>query len=63
VAGLNQDYGYAGKSNNAEVELSRLIYRNQHRKAKVAVKGAPWAWRVKAIQRISEFLTNVDDWI
>jgi hemolysin activation/secretion protein len=41
VAGLNQDYVYAGKSNNAEVKLSRLIYRDQHRKTTVAVKG----WR------------------
>ena len=41
VAGLNQDYVYAGKSNNAEVKLSRLIYRDQSRKTTVAVKG----WR------------------
>ena len=38
VAGLNQDYIYAGKTNNAEVELSRLIYRDQRRKTTVAVK-------------------------
>jgi hemolysin activation/secretion protein len=44
VAGLNQDYVYAGKTNNAEVEFSRLTYRDQHRQTKVAVKGAPWAW-------------------
>ncbi|SEK05459.1 Haemolysin secretion/activation protein ShlB/FhaC/HecB [Variovorax sp. OK212] len=44
VTGLNQDHVYAGKSNNAEVEFSRLTYRDQHRKTKVAVKGAPWAW-------------------
>ncbi|WP_375338395.1 ShlB/FhaC/HecB family hemolysin secretion/activation protein [Variovorax paradoxus] len=41
VAGLNQDYVYAGKSNNAEVKLSRLLYRDQSRKTTVAVKG----WR------------------
>ncbi|WP_440534431.1 ShlB/FhaC/HecB family hemolysin secretion/activation protein [Variovorax sp. YR566] len=41
VAGLNQDYVYAGKSNNAEVKLSRLVYRDQSRKTTVAVKG----WR------------------
>lgn len=41
VAGLNQDYVYAGKSNNAEVKLSRLVYRDQQRKTTVAVKG----WR------------------
>ncbi|RZI91771.1 MAG: ShlB/FhaC/HecB family hemolysin secretion/activation protein, partial [Rubrivivax sp.] len=27
MAGLNQDYVYAGKTNNAEVKLSRLVYR------------------------------------
>lgn len=41
VEGLNQDYVYAGKSNNAEVKLSRLVYRDQHRKTTLAVKG----WR------------------
>lgn len=41
VAGLNQDYVYAGKTNNAEVKLSRLVYRNQSRKTTVAIKG----WR------------------
>lgn len=41
VAGLNQDYVYAGKSNNAEIKLSRLIYRDQSRKTTVAIKG----WR------------------
>ena len=41
VAGLNQDYVYAGKTNNAEVKLSRLIYRDQSRKTSVAIKG----WR------------------
>jgi len=39
VAGLNQDYVYAGKTNNAEVKLSRLIYRDQSRKTTVALKG------------------------
>lgn len=38
VAGLNQDYVYAGKSNNAEVKLSRLVYRDQRRKTTVAVR-------------------------
>lgn len=41
VAGLNQDYVYAGKTNNAEVKLSRLLYRDQHRKTTAAIKG----WR------------------
>ncbi len=41
VAGLNQDYVYAGKSNNAEVKLSRLVYRDQSRKTSIGIKG----WR------------------
>ncbi|ADU38104.1 ShlB/FhaC/HecB family hemolysin secretion/activation protein [Variovorax paradoxus] len=41
VAGLNGDIVYAGKTNNAEVKLSRLLYRDQSRKTTVAVKG----WR------------------
>ncbi|WP_285411154.1 ShlB/FhaC/HecB family hemolysin secretion/activation protein [Variovorax sp. efr-133-TYG-130] len=41
VTGLNQDYVYAGKSNSAEVKLSRLVYRDQSRKTTVAIKG----WR------------------
>ena len=41
AAGLNGNIVYAGKTNNAEVKLSRLIYRDQHRKTMVAVKG----WR------------------
>lgn len=39
VAGLNQDYVYAGKTNNAEVKLSRLVYRDQSRKTTLALKG------------------------
>jgi hemolysin activation/secretion protein len=39
VAGLNQDYVYAGKTNNAEVKLSRLLYRDQSRKTTLALKG------------------------
>ncbi|WP_208508269.1 ShlB/FhaC/HecB family hemolysin secretion/activation protein [Variovorax paradoxus] len=41
VAGLNQDYVYAGKTNNAEIKLSRLLYRDQSRKTSVSIKG----WR------------------
>jgi hemolysin activation/secretion protein len=41
VAGLSQDYIYAGKTNNAEIKLSRLIYRDQQRKTTLAIKG----WR------------------
>ncbi len=38
VAGLNQDYIFAGKTNNAEVRLSRLVYRDQRRKTTVAIR-------------------------
>jgi hemolysin activation/secretion protein len=38
VAGLNQDYIYAGKANNAEVRLSRLIYRDQRRKTTLSIR-------------------------
>lgn len=38
VAGLNQDYVYAGKANNAELKISRLVYRDQRRKTTVAVR-------------------------
>ena len=38
VAGLSQDYVYAGESRNAEVRLSRLVYRDQRRKTTVALR-------------------------
>ncbi|WP_409171578.1 ShlB/FhaC/HecB family hemolysin secretion/activation protein [Variovorax sp. H27-G14] len=38
VVGLNQNYIYAGKANNAELRMSRLIYRDQHRKTTLAVR-------------------------
>jgi hemolysin activation/secretion protein len=38
VAGLNQDYIYAGKANNAEIRLSRLIHRDQRRKTTVSIR-------------------------
>ncbi|HWT19941.1 MAG TPA: ShlB/FhaC/HecB family hemolysin secretion/activation protein [Variovorax sp.] len=41
VAGLNGNIVYAGKSNNGEVKLSRLVYRDQSRKTTLAFKG----WR------------------
>ena len=41
VAGPYQDPVYAGKTNNAEVKLSRLVYRDQSRKTSIAIKG----WR------------------
>lgn len=38
VAGLIQPYVYAGESRNAEVRLSRLVYRDQSRKTTVALR-------------------------
>ncbi|MEH6419804.1 ShlB/FhaC/HecB family hemolysin secretion/activation protein [Pseudomonas sp. CGJS7] len=38
VAGLNETYVYSGKSGNGEAKLSRLLYRDQHRKTAMAVK-------------------------
>ncbi|TPG25022.1 ShlB/FhaC/HecB family hemolysin secretion/activation protein [Variovorax ginsengisoli] len=38
VAGLSQDYVYAGESRNAEVRLSRLMYRDQQRKTTVSLR-------------------------
>lgn len=38
VAGLNQAYVYSGESGNAEIKLSRLLYRDQHRKTAMALK-------------------------
>jgi len=40
VAGFSQDYVYSGTSNNAEVRLSRLIYRNATRK--MTLYGRTW---------------------
>ena len=39
VEGFNGPITYAGKSNNAEVKLSRLVYRDQRRKTTLALKG------------------------
>ncbi|WP_354322289.1 ShlB/FhaC/HecB family hemolysin secretion/activation protein [Pseudacidovorax sp. 1753] len=41
VQGYAQDYIYAGKTNNAEVKLSRMVWRDQHRKTMVSLRG----WR------------------
>lgn len=39
VAGLNQDYVYAGESRNAELRLSRLMYRDKSRKSTLWLRG------------------------
>lgn len=38
VAGINQNYVYRGSSSNAEVKLSRLIYRDASRKTTLSLK-------------------------
>ena len=38
VAGISQDYTYAGTTQNQEVKLSRLVYRDQVRKTTLAVR-------------------------
>jgi hemolysin activation/secretion protein len=39
VAGFSQDYVYAGESRNAELRLSRLVYRDQRRKTTLWLRG------------------------
>ena len=41
VAGLNQDYNYHGTSENTEIKLSRLLYRDTLRKTRVHLR----AWQ------------------
>jgi len=38
VAGINQTYRYSGESSNAELKLSRLLYRDAVRKSTVSLK-------------------------
>lgn len=39
VQGADQDYVYAGESGNAELKLSRLVYRDQRRKTTLGLRG------------------------
>lgn len=39
IAGAFQDYEYSGESSNAEVSVSRLLYRDQHRKTIASMRG------------------------
>lgn len=39
VAGLNQDYVYSGRNENAEIQLSRLLHRNATQKTSASLKG------------------------
>ncbi|VTU29263.1 Hemolysin transporter protein ShlB precursor [Variovorax sp. PBS-H4] len=38
VRGADQDYVYAGESSNAELQLSRLLYRDQRRKTTLSMR-------------------------
>ncbi len=44
IAGLNQDYIYSGTSENTELRLSRLVYRDAVRKTSLSLK----AWQRKS---------------
>lgn len=51
VAGLSQAYTYSGSSDNAEVKLSRLVYRDASRKTTLGFKG----WRRKSNNFIDDY--------
>lgn len=52
VAGLNQDYVYSGRSENAEIKLSRLLHRNASQKTSASLKG----W----LRRSSNFIDDTE---
>ncbi|MDR7097263.1 ShlB/FhaC/HecB family hemolysin secretion/activation protein [Hydrogenophaga laconesensis] len=52
VAGLSQDYVYSGRSENAEIKLSRLLHRNASQKTTVGLK----AW----LRRSSNFIDDTE---
>lgn len=39
IAGANQTYTYSGHSRTRDIKLSRMVYRNAHRKTTVSLKG------------------------
>ncbi|MDA7416438.1 ShlB/FhaC/HecB family hemolysin secretion/activation protein [Xenophilus arseniciresistens] len=39
VAGLSQDYVYGGRTENAEIKLSRLVWRSQQHKTTLSLRG------------------------
>jgi hemolysin activation/secretion protein len=55
VAGFSQTYVYSGTSDNAEVKLSRLIYRDTSRKTTVGLKG----WQRKSQNFIDDLEIDV----
>lgn len=50
VAGLNQDYVYSGTSENSEIKLTRLVYRDAIRKTSLSLKG----WQRKSNNYIDD---------
>jgi hemolysin activation/secretion protein len=52
VGGLNQDYVYSGRSENAEIKLSRLLHRNASQKTSASLKG----W----LRRSSNFIDDTE---
>lgn len=52
VAGLNQDYVYSGRSETAEIKLSRLLHRNANQKTSASLKG----W----LRRSSNFIDDTE---
>jgi len=55
VAGLNQPYVYHGTSDNSELKLSRLVYRDALRKSSVSAK----AWQRKSSNFIDDTAVEV----
>ncbi len=55
VAGASQTYVYSGNSHNAEVKLSRLIYRDTSRKTTIGLK----AWQRKSQNFIDDLELDV----
>ncbi|RFO96129.1 hypothetical protein DIC66_15425 [Rhodoferax lacus] len=52
IAGLNQDYVYSGTSENSELKLSRLVYRDAVRKTSLSLK----AWQ----RRSNNFIDDTE---
>ena len=50
IAGLNEDYVYSGSSENSELKLSRLVYRDAVRKTSLSLK----AWQRKSNNYIDD---------
>ena len=50
VAGQNQDYVYSGTSENSEIKLARIVYRDSIRKTSLSLKG----WQRKSNNYIDD---------